>query len=102
MANKKSIALDKLLRSAKQRGVNVKVLGLDESWKGLGDKIWLVKQELEQYKDDNNKLILFADGYDVLINEKIKNIVDKYHWSQYEILFTTKHNYWTEWTFCLE
>ena len=100
VANKKSIALDKLLRSAKLSGVNVKVLGLDESWKGLGDKVWLVKQELEQYKDDSSKLILFADGYDVLINDKIGNIVKKYHRSQFQILFATEHNCWDEWSVC--
>jgi hypothetical protein len=100
VANKNSIALDKLLRSAKLSGVNAKVLGLDEPWKGLGDKVWLVKQELEQYKDDSSKLILFADGYDVLINDKIENIVKKYHRSEFQILFATEHNCWEKWSVC--
>ena len=102
VANKNSIALDKLRRSAQLSGVNVKVLGLGEHWKGLGDKVWLVKQELEHHKDDNNKLILFADGYDVLINDNITNILEKFYRSRFQILFAAEHNTWTGLTGCPE
>lgn len=50
--------------------VSQQVLGLGVAWEstnmqyseGGGQKINLLKAELKKYKDDTNKIIMFADG----------------------------------------
>lgn len=69
VATEKNEALERYLRSAKVYGLDVKVLGLGDEWNGGdvrtspggGQKINLVKKELEQFKDDQNKIIMFTD-----------------------------------------
>lgn len=59
------------LHTAAEYGIKPEVLGMGEKWQG-GDNIrleagggWkvnLLKQALEKYKDDEEKIILFTDG----------------------------------------
>lgn len=58
----------RFLRSARVNDIPVKTLGAGLSWnggsmKGLGggQKINLLKEELKQYKDDKDKIVLFTD-----------------------------------------
>jgi hypothetical protein len=71
VATKETESLQRYLRSGKTAGLSVTVLGLGQTWNGGnvrvspggGQKINLVKAELEKYKDDKEKVILFTDRY---------------------------------------
>ena len=40
---------------------HVQVLGLRQEWKGLVTKVILLRTALEQWKDQNNTVIMFVD-----------------------------------------
>jgi len=69
VATKDTESLQRYLRSAKTYGLNAQVLGLGSQWNGGdvrtspggGQKVNLIKAELEKYKDDKEKIILFTD-----------------------------------------
>lgn len=90
----------KLTSSAKHNRIKVKVLGAKEEWKGGdiknspggGMKINLLKKELNKHKDDD--VILFVDGYDVLLNDILDNIVQTYLSFHSSIVFAAEKNCW--------
>uniref|UniRef100_A0A8C6T9C7 Procollagen-lysine, 2-oxoglutarate 5-dioxygenase 3 n=1 Tax=Neogobius melanostomus TaxID=47308 RepID=A0A8C6T9C7_9GOBI len=62
------------MKTAAHFNYTVKVLGLGEEWKGGdvaktvggGQKVRWLKKELLRHKDDQNKVVLFVDSYDVI------------------------------------
>jgi len=69
VATEDNEALGRYLRSARVYALNVKVLGLGQEWNGGdvrtspggGQKVNLVKTEMEQYKDETDKIVMFTD-----------------------------------------
>jgi len=89
-----------LTASAKHNRIKVKVLGAKEDWTGGdikngpggGIKINLLKKELYKHKDDD--VILFVDGYDVLLNDSLDNIVQTYLSFHSRVVFAAEKNCW--------
>jgi hypothetical protein len=89
-----------LTSSAKHNRIKVKVLGAKEDWTGGdikngpggGIKINLLKKELYKHKDDD--VILFVDGYDVLLNDSLDNIVQTYLSFHSRVVFAAEKNCW--------
>lgn len=92
-------------RSAIEYGIKPIVLGLGEDWKG-GDNIryrpgggWkvnLLKNALEAYKDDTNRIVLFTDGYDVMFLSDLSAIIDKFKKTEARILFGAESSCWPD------
>lgn len=91
-----------LTSSAKSNRIKVKILGGKETWTG-GDmkrgpggglKINLLKKELYKHKDDD--VILFVDGYDVLLNDTLENIVRTYLSFHSRVVFAAEKNCWPD------
>jgi GR25 family glycosyltransferase involved in LPS biosynthesis len=91
-----------LTSSAKSNRIKVKVLGSKEAWTG-GDmkkgpggglKINLLKKELYKHKDDD--VILFVDGYDVLLNDTLENITRTYLSFHSRVVFAAEKNCWPD------
>jgi GR25 family glycosyltransferase involved in LPS biosynthesis len=61
---------------------------------GGGQKINLVKKQLEFYSDDD--IVLFVDGYDVFFVAKINEIIDKFKNLNCDILFASEINCWPD------
>jgi procollagen-lysine,2-oxoglutarate 5-dioxygenase len=70
----------------------LKTLGFNQSWTGLGQKVWYQKQELEKYKTNSEKIILFSDANDALINGDMDDIVRKFKRTNFRILFSAEHH----------
>ncbi|XP_043475524.1 procollagen-lysine,2-oxoglutarate 5-dioxygenase isoform X1 [Leptopilina heterotoma] len=96
----------RFIKSSKVYGFNdkVKVLGFGESWKG-GDvqrttggaqKLNLLKQALDEYKDDTKKIMLFTDGYDVIFLTDLDSIVEKFKDFNARIVFSAEKHCWPD------
>ena len=83
-------------RSAEVNGLRPKVLGLGRKWRGLTEKAILLKQELEKYKDDYNKIVLFTDAYDVLYNAGPREILERFKQFNSRVLFSAEKNCWPD------
>lgn len=89
--------------SANEFGIRPVVLGMGEKWKGGEDikrkpgggwKINLLKQALEPHKDENEKIVLFTDGYDVIFLADLKEIVEKFKSMDAKVLFGAEGFCW--------
>lgn len=91
-----------LLTSAEKQNIKVKVLGSDDSWRGGdmkkgpggGMKINLLRQELKNYRDDD--VVMFVDGYDVIINDTEEQILERYLNFHCKVLFAAEKVCWPD------
>jgi procollagen-lysine,2-oxoglutarate 5-dioxygenase, invertebrate len=92
VATEDTISLRAFRRSASIRHMSLEVLGFNQSWKGVGHKVWYQKQLLEKYKASLEKIILFSDANDALINGDVDDIVEKFKRTNHRILFSAEHH----------
>ena len=71
-----------------------KWLGGDMNYPGGGFKVNLLKKELEQHKDDPDKIILFTDSYDVIVVDKADKILAKFREFDARIVFSAEGFCW--------
>ncbi|XP_052126964.1 procollagen-lysine,2-oxoglutarate 5-dioxygenase 1 [Frankliniella occidentalis] len=90
-------------RSAQIFNVPMKVLGMGKEWNGGdmsrpggGYKINLLKEELEQYKNDSNKIILFTDAFDVVILANADKISKQFRSLDGRIVFSAEGFCWPD------
>jgi hypothetical protein len=88
MVNKETGNFKRFQRSARVNGLPLKVLGLGQEYKGWGEKVYWLTKELELYKNDSEKIIMFADGFDVLLNAGIDLILDKFYRFNARVVFS--------------
>jgi GR25 family glycosyltransferase involved in LPS biosynthesis len=89
-----------LLRTSAERfAIPLNNLGLGVVWEGGdmtgpggGQKINLVKSFLNTV--DENDLVLFVDGYDVIINDNIQTIVERYNDMGGDVVVAAEKNCW--------
>ncbi|XP_008556514.1 procollagen-lysine,2-oxoglutarate 5-dioxygenase [Microplitis demolitor] len=105
VASNRTDGFERYLRSARvyEFEDNVTVLGLDKPWKGGnmksvggGYKINLLKNALKKFKDDDNKIILFTDSYDVIFSSTLEQIVKKFKSLDARILFAAEKFSWPD------
>lgn len=63
---------------------------------GGGYKINLLRNALEPYRDDTEKIILFSDSYDVVFTSTLEVIVRKFKKSNARILFGAEKYIWPD------
>jgi hypothetical protein len=83
-------------RSAEVNGLPFKILGLGAKYEGFGTKVNLLKKELKQHVDDPDKIILFADAHDVLINSGANQIIKTFKKFNASIVFSAEDNCWPD------
>lgn len=82
------------------------MLGLGEEWRGGnvklhtggGQKVNFLKNALEKYKDDENKVVLFTDGYDVILVQEPAEILRKFKLFGSKIVFGAEDFCWPDQT----
>lgn len=90
--------------TAKEFNINPTVLGFGQTWKGGeietkpggGWKVKLIKEALQPYKNDKDKIILFTDGYDVIFINDLEYIVQKFKNFEARILFSAEPYCWPD------
>ena len=92
----------KLLSSARKRGVDIINLGQNVKWEGGvmekghggGHKINLVKEYIEDKKDSD--VILFLDGYDTFLSDHTDEIIFRYIEFFHKIVFSSERFCWPD------
>lgn len=88
--------------SCMRYGVKPIILGLGEKWKGGdmakgpggGQKVNYLKKYLENVKD--NKLIIFTDSYDVIMNNNINILRENYKQFNKKVVFASEKFCWPD------
>jgi len=90
-----------LEQSAKAHGITYLNLGRQVTWmggtmeaQGGGQKINLVRNHLESLHDGD--VVLFVDGYDVIINDTLPTILERYEDMGADIMFAAEKNCWPD------
>uniref|UniRef100_T1IVE2 Fe2OG dioxygenase domain-containing protein n=1 Tax=Strigamia maritima TaxID=126957 RepID=T1IVE2_STRMM len=94
----------RFMRSAKVYDINVKVLGLNTPWQGGdivnsaggGHKVNLLKEEVEKFKNDKDKIIMFVDSYDVILLADAETILDKFYKFKAKVVFSAEGFCWPD------
>ncbi len=96
-----------LEQSAKAHGITYLNLGRQVIWsggtmeaQGGGQKINLVRNHLESLHDGD--VVLFVDGYDVIINDTLPTILERYEDMGADIIFAAEKNCWPDATMASE
>lgn len=63
---------------------------------GGGQKVLLLRKELELHKDDPEKIILFTDAYDVLFNADEEKILEKFRSFDARVVFSAEGFCWPD------
>lgn len=82
----------------------LKILGLGEPWRGGnvmtyaggGYKINLLKKALEKYQNDEKKIVLFTDSYDVIFLGGLSAIVERFLDTDARVLFSAEAYCWPD------
>ena len=80
---------------------NIKNIGKNVVWKGGtmegpggGQKVNLIRQELDHY--DDNDIIMFLDGYDTFIHSTEEEILERYFSFRREVIFSAEKTCWPD------
>jgi hypothetical protein len=98
VATEENLAVRRFRRSAWVNRMPLKILGLGLGlhWAGNGQKVKILKEELEKYKHDTDKIVMFADSHDVLINDNVESITKKFKSLNANIVFSAERNCWPD------
>ena len=77
VATHSTAGFERLIQSADFYGIDLTVLGTGLEWVGLGQKVNLLKTELQKLND--NDIVGFVDGFDVVFLAKEEEISKKFH-----------------------
>ncbi|XP_017885394.2 procollagen-lysine,2-oxoglutarate 5-dioxygenase, partial [Ceratina calcarata] len=83
---------------------NLNVLGMGKPWLGGnvklyvggGYKVNLLKKALEPYKDDDQRIVLFTDSYDVIYLAGLPEIIQKFKSMNARVLFAAEGSCWPD------
>ncbi|XP_071331206.1 procollagen-lysine,2-oxoglutarate 5-dioxygenase 1 isoform X1 [Trachinotus anak] len=103
VATKETDGFRRFLRSAKHFNYTVKVLGRGQKWRGGdymsapggGQKVQLLKEALEEMKDED-KIILFIDSYDVVFASGPKELLKKFKQTRHKVVFSSETLIWPD------
>nr|XP_046253922.1 procollagen-lysine,2-oxoglutarate 5-dioxygenase 1 isoform X2 [Scatophagus argus] len=103
VATKETDGFRRFLRSAKHFNYTVKVLGRGQKWRGGdymaapggGQKVRLLKAALEEM-EDQDKIILFIDSYDVIFASGPKELLKKFQQARHKVVFSSESLIWPD------
>lgn len=93
----------RFIRSAKTFDIATETLGLGQTWKGGdmtgtggGQKIRLLRDSMEKYKERSDMFVMFVDSYDVVFMNSSDEIVRKFMKTGAKILFSAEYFCWPD------
>lgn len=94
----------RFMSSTSKHKYQVKVLGMGHMWKGGdvsryaggGQKILLLRDALEEFKENANLVIMFVDCYDVVFTNGPEEVIKLFRASQANILFSAEAFCWPD------
>lgn len=103
-ATEETDGFKRFMKTASQFNYTVKVLGLGEEWKGGdvaktvggGQKVRWLKKELLRHKDDQHKVVLFVDSYDVIFAAGPDELLMKFRRLGHRVVFSAEGFCWPD------
>ncbi|KAF3703649.1 Procollagen-lysine,2-oxoglutarate 5-dioxygenase 2 [Channa argus] len=94
----------RFMQSAKYFNYTVKVLGMGEEWKGGdvghsiggGQKIRLLKEAMEALADQEDRVVLSVDSYDLIFAGGPEEILRKFQQANHKVLFAAEGLIWPD------
>jgi hypothetical protein len=83
---------EQLLVSCQQRGVEVDVLGYGQPFRSPSENVLHVQRYLEMLPEDD--VVMFVDGYDVMILERTETILEKFLQLQAPFVISVERYCW--------
>lgn len=104
VATEETDGFKRFMRSTDKYDVNVKVVGMGTEWRGGdvanwpggGQKINLLKEALEEYKDRHDLILLFSDSYDVIFTTGAEEIISKFLEMDANLVFSAESLIWPD------
>ena len=106
VATEENDQLDRFRKSCEYYGVPYKILGLGEEWNGGeaengvlkgfggGQKVNLLRRELESWEELKNHIIMFTDSYDVVVLQNPQEMLNKFREFKRPIVFSAEKTCW--------
>lgn len=103
-ATEETDGFKRFMRTAQQFNFTVKVLGLGEEWRGGdvartvggGQKVRWLKKEMQKHKDDQKKVVLFVDSYDVILASGPEELLRKFSRFNHRVIFSAEGFCWPD------
>jgi len=97
-----SAKADNLVLSAHNHGIEVEMLGVGEAWQGGvmadgpggGHKVHYLRSRLRNI--DDNDIIMFVDGYDVVINDNQETLITRFKQFGADVVFGAEPILWPD------
>ena len=105
VATSNNDCVKRFVQSCKRFGFDPVILGLDSNWNGGnmaagiggGQKVNLLKKHLENINYDSSTLLVFTDSYDVIANDHLNTLLEKYKLKYYnKIVFGSETSCWPD------
>ncbi|KAI0987467.1 hypothetical protein GJ496_005508 [Pomphorhynchus laevis] len=96
--------LNRLVHSLQHFGYTYEVLGMGDKWIGGdvqrtiggGQKINILRKFLETSNLKNDDILLYIDGYDVIVNGNSSQLIEKFLNSKMQLIFSAEHFCWPD------
>lgn len=94
----------RFIRSLETYNYIYEIYGLGEEWKGGnlkydaggGQKINILKRELEKHKDNSNLILLFSDSYDAIVTRGPERLLESFKSLNARIVFGSEKYCWPD------
>uniref|UniRef100_UPI00358F0521 multifunctional procollagen lysine hydroxylase and glycosyltransferase LH3-like n=1 Tax=Myxine glutinosa TaxID=7769 RepID=UPI00358F0521 len=94
----------RFMKTAKDFNYTIKVLGMEEMWKGGdvlrtlggGQKVRLLRKEMERIGPKDDLIILFVDSYDVIFASSPNELLKKFWQSGHRLVFSAEAFVWPD------
>uniref|UniRef100_UPI00398E53FD procollagen-lysine,2-oxoglutarate 5-dioxygenase 2 isoform X1 n=1 Tax=Pristiophorus japonicus TaxID=55135 RepID=UPI00398E53FD len=104
VATRETDGFKRFMQTAKHLHYTVKVLGAEEEWRGGnvpysiggGQKVRLLKEEMENHADRDDLVVLFTDGYDVLFAGGPEELLNKFQQFNHKVVFAAEGLIWPD------
>ncbi|XP_041071637.1 procollagen-lysine,2-oxoglutarate 5-dioxygenase 2 isoform X1 [Carcharodon carcharias] len=104
VATRETDGFKRFMQTAKHLNYTVKVLGTEEEWRGGnvphsiggGQKVRLLKEEMQNYADRDDLVVLFTDSYDVLFASGPEELLSKFQQFNHKVVFAAEGLIWPD------
>ncbi|KAI6647973.1 Procollagen-lysine,2-oxoglutarate 5-dioxygenase 3 [Oopsacas minuta] len=104
VATDETDGLKRLRRSAEVYDLDLTVTGLGIEWQGGdvarfaggGHKVNILKEKLEEWRDEPNTVIMFTDAYDVILTANAETILKKFLEFECKLVFAAEPFLWPD------
>ncbi|XP_067851129.1 procollagen-lysine,2-oxoglutarate 5-dioxygenase 2 isoform X2 [Heptranchias perlo] len=104
VATSETDGFKRFMQTAKHLNYTVKVLGAEEEWRGGnvphsiggGQKVRLLKEEMQNHADRDDLVVLFTDGYDVLFASGPEELLNKFQQFNHKVVFAAEGLIWPD------